>query len=167
MKYLLLLFPLAACTTSTSTSSSAANRPLFAAEVEAVVTQPDEVELLALHPYPHEASGLPTGPQDDFHSYRILMRASLEPRDQRDELLAKVKQGIRASDGTVAAWFNPRHGLRYTRGDDVVDFVICYECLSVDIHGPGPSRDGRTTVKSVGQAVTAIFQDVGLQIHPN
>ena len=44
-------------------------------------------------------------------------------RDQR-RILAVIYEGIRDSKGMVAACFNPRHGVRATRGEDVVELVI-------------------------------------------
>lgn len=143
---------------------SSSSSGVFAPAVERVLAQPDEVELLTLNPEPAvlRDPALPAGPE--FHGYLILTRAKLTNPDLQRELFDLVAQGVRTSDGTVAACFNPRHGLRVTRGADVVEFVICYECLSLDVHGPAGAREGHTTVSGVQRGVDRIFGQVGLTI---
>jgi len=98
----------------------------------------ESMELFALHPYPHSEEGTPPDRGSSFHGYRILGRASLAAEDRVTELARLVIRGIRASDGRVAACFDPRHGIRVTGGGRQVDLVICYECLQMQLWDPAP-----------------------------
>ena len=42
----------------------------------------------------------------------MLRRAEIGPAAQQREILELVERGIRESDGTIAACFDPRHGIR-------------------------------------------------------
>jgi hypothetical protein len=122
------------------------------------------LELLALHPYPHERTE-PLTPAADFHGYEILGRADATDAAERDALLALVRRGIAASDGSVAACFNPRHGLSFTKDGHVTDLVICFECLSLTIYVDGARADSRLTAATFAADVTAHFAAHGLVLH--
>ena len=153
-RLLSLLLLLAAC---------APHHAVFSPAVEGVLNAPETVELLALHPLPHDAP--PASRADDFYGYRVLGRAPLVDADARVELVEAVKDGVRGSDGTFAACFEPRHGLRFTRGTDTVELVICYECLALDVYGPGGAREHHTTISGVQPRVDRLFAGVGLRVH--
>jgi len=135
----------------------------FSEEASRVLRSPDQLELLTLHPYPHESP--PLDPEEDFHGYRVLGRARLVGAQVQQDLLELIREGVRRSDGTAAACFNPRHGVRAVRGDEAVELVICYECLTLRVHGPGGAREGHTTSSAVEAGVERIFRGVGLRSH--
>ena len=122
----------------------------FAPAVGAVLDAPDAVELLALHPYPHLPQGAPAGEEDDFHGYRVLGRAALVDAQRVRALVGHVERGIRASDGTVAACFNPRHGLRFEKAGRTIECLICFECTWIHIYGRGGSEDVTRMLFSAG-----------------
>jgi len=144
---------LAACT------SSAPPDPLFDGLVGS-----QRMELFALHPFPHELTD-PTPPADDFHGYRILGRAAVADLAERNTLVALVRRGVEASDGSVAACFNPRHGLSITKDGHVTDLVICFECLSMNVYVDGVRAEARLTADTFTADVTAHFTANGLVIH--
>ncbi len=80
-----------------------------------------------------------------FHGYPILGKVNLDSALDRQALVDALYDGIAASDGTVAACFIPRHAIRVVEGDQVTDYVICFECLSIEIHAGGKSTDEQTT----------------------
>jgi hypothetical protein len=49
------------------------------------------------------------------------------------ELNAALRSGIHSSIGLEAMCFNPRHGIRVTRGSTVTDFLICFECQQIEV----------------------------------
>lgn len=134
--------------------------------VLAALADADSVEVLALHPYPYqlEKDG---GDLEQFHGYGILGRASLGNQASGNELVALIERGIEASNGMVAACFNPRHGLSVTVGGVDWDLLICYECLSMQVYRDGKKQDGHLTAELVEPKVSAIYRAAGLVIHHN
>lgn len=141
--------------------ASSETRPqVFTQEIESILDEPARVELLTLHPYPHQVE-----PEDGgFHGYEVLGRADLSDAASQGELFTAIAEGIQRSDGTVAACFNPRHGIRVEGEGGSVEFVICYECLSMNVHGPA-GRVNKLTVSEVQGRVDTVFAQVGLRIH--
>ena len=150
------LLLIAACS-----SSGKPTDPVFDAAVEEILKDADSFELLTLDPMPLMAGATYEGRA--FHGYKVLDAADLDDIEQRSALIGHVKRGIQKSDGTVAACFNPRHGLHVTKGGESADFVICYECLSLNVHGPA-GRENHTTIEGVQPAVDRVFDTVGLRI---
>lgn len=127
------------------------------------------LELFALDPTPLMQGAVPPE-KGVFHEYPILGRAVLSDAVQAKALGELVLRGIRESDGTAAACFNPRHGIRVSQDGRTLDFVICYECLSLSVHGDllgsaGP-RLGLLTAQRVESGVSAIFEGAGLKTAP-
>lgn len=131
---------------------------------------PESFEILALDPVPIDtrakgARAVP--PEREFHGFEILGHAPLNAPAVRSELVALVLRGVQESDGTVAACFDPRHGIRVVKEGRVIDLLICYECLTIQIHGAeldakGPSH--ALTANSVEPEVTRIYTAAGLKI---
>jgi hypothetical protein len=72
-----------------------------------------------------------------FYGFPILGKVEIRPFGEKEALLKAFIQGVKESNGVVAACFEPRHGLRMIQGDQKTDFVICYTCLSIDVYGFG------------------------------
>lgn len=158
---------------STNPDEVASPRPdgLFASLADA-----EAGEIFALHPYPwqleqeqreREEAEAPTSEDanEDLHGYRILGRAQLASASDRNHLLALIEKGIEDSDGTVAACFNPRHGIRIVKGGVVTELVICFECLSLHVYKGGVQSGSETTSIRYSRAVTALFERHGLELH--
>ena len=127
-----------------------------------VLENADRFEILALHPEPRSAGELTD--EQKLGNYEILGQAELTARDDQREVLSLVYQGIRDSRGMVAACFNPRHGVRATRGDDVVEMVICYECLSMQV-AHNLEIHNVLTARAVEKKITTLWGARGLRIH--
>ena len=164
LRSLLLTFILAGIAASCSTS----HEEVIPLDDRSLLEQSSQMEIFALHPNRHSDEGKPKGADDDFHGYRILDRARLDDAKERKRLVSLVYQGIDKSNGMVAACFDPRHGIRARNGDQVVDLVICYECLQIHLHrstdGDGADESALTS-ETVEPAVTRIFEAHGLEIH--
>ena len=102
----------------------------FPAAAVTVLEQADQLELLSLHP---RFETHPTG--KTFHGYRILSRTRIKDAKTRQKLIASLLQGMRENQGTIAACFNPRHGIHATHKGKRADLVICFECLQVQLFG--------------------------------
>ncbi len=105
---------------------------LLPGEAREVLETADDLELLALHPYPLDAD---EAGATWFHDYKILGRASV-PAEGRRALVKALYAGLNENNDTAASCFNPRHGLRATKGERTLDIVICFECLQVNAYGP-------------------------------
>lgn len=77
-----------------------------------------------------------TGPKDakeKFYDWAVLGRTDVADSAVRKQLVAALWKGVAESDGMVAGCFNPRHGVRVTHKGKTVDFILCFECLSVRV----------------------------------
>lgn len=146
------------------------------AGVHDVLAAATEFEIYALHPYsyPLEEEGLPgeegqlgeKGLKEDpfFHDHRVLGRATLKDPGTLGQVMQAVYRGIEANQSMVAACFNPRHGIHVRAKGHVVDFVICYECLSMNLYLDG-AHHSVLTASAPGAELTRIWQAAGLTIH--
>jgi hypothetical protein len=92
-------------------------------------------ELISLEPDMRTAT--PSGVR--YYNHGVLGSTSITDPATRRRLNDALQAGVRSSDGTVMACFNPRHGIRVTRGGVVSEFVVCFECRQVRVY-----RDGKT-----------------------
>ena len=134
------------------------------ADLHQVLTEAETFTIYALHPYPHQTEDEEWADRPRLDDYVILGEAEVD-RAAALATMRAVYQGIRDSDGTVAACFNPRHGIRATLGDRTVDLVICYECLSMQAHRDGEHAQNLRTTEAPGNTLTAIWREAGLTIH--
>jgi len=105
--------------------ATADDKNKMAPDVAAVLEKADEFEVLSLDPMK-----LKEKPKDDFHGYKVLGKTTVK-KDDKKAILDALHAGLKASDGSVADCFNPRHGLRATHDGKTVDLVICFECLAM------------------------------------
>jgi hypothetical protein len=100
------------------------------AAAAAILEQPDQFELLSLNPQlQQEAAGV------DYHGFRVIRTVVIKDAETRQRLVSSFKIAVAENQGTVAACFNPRHGMRVTRNQKQVEFVICFECNRVRVFG--------------------------------
>lgn len=102
---------------------------------KAILEQADEFELLSLTPRLLREPGKGT-----FHGYKILGSTQVRDAVTRERLVTALEKGIAANEGTIGACFNPRHGIHVKKGKEYTDFVICFECLQIEIYGTGQGR---------------------------
>jgi hypothetical protein len=100
------------------------------ATAAAILERADHFELLSLNPHYQQRAA-----EDDFHGYQIRGTAVITDRETRKKLISAFQEGVAENQGIMAACFNPRHGIRVTRKGKQVDFVICFECAQVQLHG--------------------------------
>jgi hypothetical protein len=106
-------------------------------DVKTILEKADKFELLSLDP-----EYLKEKPADGFHGWKVLGRTTVKDADARKTLLAAFEKGVEENKGEVARCFDPRHGIRATRGDKTVDLVICFECYQVKVFaGEGERKD--------------------------
>jgi hypothetical protein len=99
----------------------------------------------------------PDDARERFYDWPVLGRADVADPAVRKQLVAALWKGVEESDGTIANCFNPRHGVRVAHKGMTVDFILCFECLTVRVTdgkrrgtfvttgSPQPSFDGALT----------------------
>jgi hypothetical protein len=100
------------------------------AAAAAILKQPDQFELLFLNPQLQQE---PAGA--DYHGFRVVRTVVINDAETRQRLVSSFERAIAENQGTAAACFNPRHGIRVTRNHKQVEFVICFECNRVRVFG--------------------------------
>ncbi|MEX1024183.1 MAG: hypothetical protein WD226_03815 [Planctomycetota bacterium] len=135
----------------------------IAAMDAAILKGATELELLALDP----AGPTPETLVDPtyFHGYGIRGRATVTG-STASELLDAIGRACRENDGQVALCFNPRHAIRATAGEDTVDLVICFECLSFRLFTNDDDAYGNDLAATQEPEVSAIYRAAGLSIAP-
>ena len=78
--------------------------------------------------------------EEKFHEFPVLGKLEIRDREKFAEIMGALKDGMARSDGTTAKCFWPRHGIRFSENGNYVDYVICFECLQLQIHQNGQSK---------------------------
>lgn len=102
-----------------------------------------------------------------FHGWKDLGYVELSDSAQRTELLDAFDAGIADSDGSAAACFDPRHGLRASYDGKTYDVVICFECMQTiwfvdDVRMPGYLISG-----SPQTVFDAVLTDASIPLAPS
>jgi hypothetical protein len=97
-------------------------------EARAAFDKAEEFELYSLDP----ARDIGGAKAATLHGWKVLGKVTIKGADAK-KVRQAVEKGVKDSDGSVAACFNPRHGIRVTDGKTTYDLVICYECLSASV----------------------------------
>jgi hypothetical protein len=124
------------------------------ADLLAALEKAEEFELLSLDPKEPDEK-----PKDGFHGWRVLGKTAVTDAETRKKLVAAFKKGATDSDGTVAACFIPRHGIRVTREKKTVDFVVCFQCLQVKAYAGDAAAGGFLTTAGPQKAFDAVLTD--------
>lgn len=120
---------------------------IFSPETKKILDTGERFVLLSLSPSKEVVVlGAVTNPPttQTFHKYPVLGKTEIRDGNERAELLRALYKGIADSDGGVNKCFFPRHGISATLGDETVELLICFECLSIQMH-PKHGKDVLTT----------------------
>ena len=125
----------------------------------ALLDEADAIEILSIDPKDH-----PSRPEEDFHGWKVLGRTSIRDPEVRKRVVAASRRGIDEA-GPVAACFEPRHGLRATKGARSVDLVICYACgwIQVCVGADAPTIP---TTDSAKPLFNKLLRDAGVALAP-
>ena len=161
MNRLLVLLPIAisACSTPTPDASDKV-RVKLPADALAALREAPRLSLLSLYPGTREEDeevwaerDYANGPQ--LAGYPVLGEASIRG-EMRGLALQALFDGIDENDGTVAECFEPRHGIRVVHRGRTFSFVICFECLQIQIH----ESDGPGGAALVSESPRAVFNAI-------
>lgn len=92
-----------------------------------------------------------------FEDFIVLKSAEVTSREDQSRVMDVIMRGVEISDGSLAMCFNPRHGVRVVKGEEVYDFVVCFECGRVDIYCDRV-RIATVTLEGVPRPFDAILQ---------
>ena len=126
------------------------------ASASALLDGADSIELISLDP--GERTG---GAASGFHGWKVLGRATLRDGAGRTVVEA-IHRGVREA-GDAAGCFEPRHGLRATRGKRAVDLVICFSCRWIEVHDGGATAFVRTST-AARPAINGALRDAAVAL---
>jgi hypothetical protein len=128
-------------------------------DLRAVLESADQFELLSLSP-----DRLEEKPKDGFHGWKVLGKTTVQDAETRKKLVAALQKGVEENTGIAAGCFNPRHGIRVTRDGQATDFVICFECLQVEVYSGETARRGFLVTNSPQPAFDAVLKEAKLPL---
>ena len=100
-----------------------------------------------------------------FHGWKILGQTQVNAT-KTPALLAALRKGIQESDGRVAACFNPRLGIQATRNGHTMDFVVCFQCLSMEVFYDSQRNNGYTITESPAKIFDDVLRDAAIPLAP-
>ncbi len=124
----------------------------------AALENAEQYELLSLEPHP--------GPDaaNTFHGYPVLGRMLITDGNARANLTRALRTGASENQNTVAACFNPRHGLHVVGKSGAMDFVICFECRQVKVFENELRTPGFLTSPSPKPVFDAVLKKAGVPL---
>lgn len=129
--------------------------------VRDVLAHADRFELVSLNP-----DGGPTREEGRYWGWRVLGSTVVGSPTDRQELLAALETGIAENTGWVAACFDPRHGIRASRGGDSLDLVVCFECAQIYIYSDGKRAESVLVSGSPEPVFDRILTAAGVELAP-
>src|SRR5262249_26011603 len=129
------------------------------ADARTVLDKADEIELFSLNPdkkAKKEGGGL--------RGWEVLGQVKLTG-DDKAAIVKALERGIAASDGSAAACFNPRHGIKAAHDGRTVELVICFEGLSISGWNDGEPF-GVLTGSGPEATFNAMLKDKGVPLPP-
>jgi hypothetical protein len=127
------------------------------ADANTVLDKADEIELFSVNP--DKSAKKPTS---ELQGWEILGKTTLSG-DEKAAIIRALRKGIAASDGSAAACFNPRHGIKATHDGTTVELVICFECLSISGYTNG-TKFSVLTARSPESEFNRILTDKGVPL---
>ena len=160
--FLLLLMMLTLTQPARVSASETNNVPAKAglpAELDNFLTNADEFTLFSLNPEPdfeHKST-------NTFQNHVILGQIRIIRATTRASLISALDEGIGDKGLNVPGMpaplpdcFNPRHGIRAKKGDETVEFLICFECAQIQ----ASSNKGKSWFFTTSKRPAATFNRV-------
>ena len=120
-------------------------------EARKIMSSAEKFVLFSLDPDP--STGRARG--ETFHDYQVLGKTTIADPRQKLAMVNSLANGMAHAD-KIAKCFNPRHGIRASRGTNSVDLIICFECGQVY----GFSNTGSNWVAATTIEPEKLFNDV-------
>lgn len=138
--------------------------PQIPEPASSALTEAESMVLYSLNP-----DGLAKASKDQtkFHGWIVLGTTEIRDASTREKMVTALRQATAENPGVAAGCFQPRHGLRLVKGDQTVDLVICFECLSAQIYADDKAVGGFLTMSDPQAAFNAPLKAAGIPIVPN
>lgn len=132
-------------------------------EAVQALQESQQMTLYSIDPDPQN----PHSPGDGlFHGYGVLGHTDVSNSAARQRVAREIQQAVAASDGVAYMCFNPRHGVRVTRGSTTFDFLICFECEAIYTF-VGDVRIDATALHGSGTSMNDILRAAKISIAPS
>jgi hypothetical protein len=95
-----------------------------------------------------------------------LGREPIPEPGPRHELVAALQKAISESDGSVAACFEPRHGIHATSGVNSVDLVICFHCRQIEVYLGSTQTAYVPTTDAAERVFDRFLEEAGVRLAP-
>jgi hypothetical protein len=101
---------------------------------------------------------------EHFHDYPVLGKVEITDPQQRQRIVAALKEGLRKGD--ISKCFCPRHAVRAVEKGHTFEYLICFQCNDfAELIDGNRKRSG-----PVGDGVKSVFdqplRDAGILIAP-
>ena len=114
----------------------------FGADGRDVLEAPDRMTLFTLNPV-QVADGKLSPEAERLRNYGVLGKAEITDPTIRRRLVEAVYEGLKADGAGPANCFFPRHGLRFEKGEQTIEVLICFECTWVYVYPDGAENETR------------------------
>ena len=138
----------------------------FSHEVENAIEQASSFSLVSVDPRDWESEEIativcvPTG--DYVRQRRILGKREIDSGKAGDVLHA-LKAGVALYDESVLPdCFNPRHAIQIQAGNELIEVLICYECMQIILFENGELISNVATSDSPRAYFEQLVRDLGL-----
>jgi hypothetical protein len=133
--------------------------------VERLFDKAETFELYSLDPERRtDKEGKVVEVKDGFHGWQVLGKTEVKGEAERKRLVDALRLGAEDNFGMVAGCFIPRHGLRLKGGGKMVDLVICFQCLQVQVFGDGEKQKGFLTTGEPQKEFDATLKVAGVKL---
>lgn len=121
----------------------------------------ESYELLSLDPNP-ELRG--EAGRSGFHGWHVLGRTAITDVRVQQKLNSALQAGVQENDGTVAACFEPHHGISVVSRESTTDLVICFACFSAQVYVNGAKGDGFLTTGSPQPVFDKVLREANVPL---
>jgi hypothetical protein len=160
MKPKLFLF-LAALLIGFLTRADAA-QPRLPADVFRALDTPTEITLYSTNP---DSRVFHWSFSRWFHGYRIIGKVSVLDPIQRRQVAAVVRRAAQTYIGDTKCVFSPRHAVRLSSGNKTYDFLICFQCLQMEVYS-GDELVNKLSIGGSPDALNRILHAARIRIAP-
>lgn len=82
-----------------------------------------------------------------FHGYPVLGKIQIASEADREQITRALMDGISNSDkeGLLPNCFWPRHAIQMVDGGETTEYVICFQCLQIEVYKNNQKTMERTT----------------------
>ncbi len=110
----------------------------FSPDIQDTIEHSTSMFIYSLDPLSALVTASPKSTTPVFHEHSILKSKKVVKSSERERIVDSLYRSIGKAE--QASCFNPRHGLRFMKGPQTVDIVICFECANVMIYNGNQDR---------------------------